>query len=262
VTSPTLPSVAPRVGTVVATRAYRIVAVQIPGPLLVVPLVGTKVAHRGERRIECPPGSALVVHDRVAMDVENLPDASGSYTALVLPIPARVRASVYALFEGPLPSTADERITVCPRSALQDALMVLLALPPEAGSLAEDHALAGLAVALVRAGHSRFLAPREPTLADRVRELASAAPAHPWSAADMERALHMSGATLRRRLAEEGTSFRRLLADVRLHHGLLLLQTTRKPLKGVAFESGYRSLASFREQFRARFGCEPSVVRA
>ncbi len=251
----------PRAGAVVATSAYRLASVVVPGAALVVPLAGTKRVRLGERPVVCPAGAALVIADQVALDVENLPDERGAYLALTLALPARVRASVSALLEGPVPA-ADEPIGVCPLPALEAALVAFFALPAEADPLVVDHALAGVVVALVGAGAGRMLAPREPGLADRIREMAGAAPARPWAAEDFERALHVSGATLRRRLAAEGTSVRRLLVDVRLHHGLALLQTTRAPLKAVAYASGYRSLASFREQFRARFGCEPSLVRA
>jgi AraC-like DNA-binding protein len=85
-------------------------------------------------------------------------------------------------------------------------------------------------------------------------------PDREWTSADFEEALNVSGATLRRRLAEENTSLRLLLREARLHHGLVLLQTSRRPLKSVAYACGYRSVPSFTRNFVARFGIEPAAV--
>jgi AraC-like DNA-binding protein len=97
--------------------------------------------------------------------------------------------------------------------------------------------------------------------AARVRALIAARPHVPWGAADMARTLGLSEATLRRRLAAENTSFRDIAAEVRLTHGLMLLQTTRAPILQIALDCGYESPSRFASRFRDRFGMSPSELR-
>lgn len=123
-----------------------------------------------------------------------------------------------------------------------------------------DHAQLGVLIALARSGHGHFLNASDPSLAAHIRLLVAAAPDREWTSADFQEVLHISGATLRRRLAEENTSLRTLLLEARLHHGLMLLQTSRKPLKSIAQACGYRSVPSFTRNFIARFGIEPTAV--
>lgn len=101
----------------------------------------------------------------------------------------------------------------------------------------------------------------EPGTVAIVQALVAARPHLPWSAADAARALGVSEPTLRRRLATENTSFRRIAADVRLTHGLMLLQTSRTPILEIALACGYESPSRFASRFRERFGMSPSDLR-
>ncbi|OLF54345.1 AraC family transcriptional regulator [Pseudomonas chlororaphis] len=98
-------------------------------------------------------------------------------------------------------------------------------------------------------------------IAGRARRLLSETPAHPWTARMTGRALAMSEATLRRRLAQEQVRFDELLIDVRMHHGLMLLQSTDWSISRIAEACGYLSRARFAERFQKRFGQRPSALR-
>lgn len=100
-----------------------------------------------------------------------------------------------------------------------------------------------------------------PGTAGRVRTLIAEAPELRWTASSAGQALAMSEATLRRRLAQEQARFEDLLMDVRMHHALMLIQTTGWSLSRIAEASGYKSRARFAERFRQRFGYLPSTVR-
>lgn len=100
-----------------------------------------------------------------------------------------------------------------------------------------------------------------PNTAGRLRALLAAAPDFQWTAHIAGRELAMSEATLRRRLAQENARFEDLLVDVRMHHGLMLVQTTDWSIIRIAEASGYRSRARFAERFKQRFGYLPSSVR-
>ncbi|MGC2854319.1 helix-turn-helix transcriptional regulator [Novispirillum sp. DQ9] len=99
------------------------------------------------------------------------------------------------------------------------------------------------------------------TLTQRLRLLMAGRPDAPWAAADAAKAANVSEPTLRRRLAAEGTSFRELLAEVRLSHGLMLLQTSRAGIAEIALACGYESPSRFASRFRERFGTPPSGIR-
>ena len=139
-------------------------------------------------------------------------------------------------------------------------LLAVTAGADAADPVLADHALLGVLLALARCGHEQFLHASDPSLSARIRLLIGAAPEREWNSAHFEAALHVSGATLRRRLAQEETSLRTLLREARLHHGLALLQTSRKPMKSVAHACGYRSVASFTRNFFERFGVEPAAI--
>lgn len=95
----------------------------------------------------------------------------------------------------------------------------------------------------------------------RLRTLIGEAPERHWTAHEAGRALAMSEATLRRRLSEERIRFEDLLIDVRMHHAMMLVQTTSWSIPQIAEACGYKSRARFAERFRARFGYLPSTVR-
>lgn len=99
------------------------------------------------------------------------------------------------------------------------------------------------------------------TVTAKVRALVASAPDHFWTAPKIGERLAMSEATLRRKLAKEKTRFEALLTDVRMHHALMLLQTTALPIIHVAERSGYKSRSRFSQRFIKRFGYPPSDVR-
>lgn len=120
--------------------------------------------------------------------------------------------------------------------------------------------LLDLLAALAERGHVLRRAGPAGT-ADRLRSLIAEAPQQPWTAHRAGSALAMSEATLRRRLAGEGARFEELLVDMRMHHAMLLLQTTRWNMADIAQACGYQSRARFSERFRTRFGYLPSALR-
>ncbi|MFT4189919.1 MAG: helix-turn-helix transcriptional regulator [Comamonas sp.] len=122
------------------------------------------------------------------------------------------------------------------------------------------HRLMDLLLALAERGHAFKAAPARAT-AYRLRTLMSEAPDRPWTAHEAGHELAMSAATLRRRLAAEGARFEDVLVDIRMHHALMLLQTTAWNIPRVALACGYQSRARFSERFRQRFGHLPSAVR-
>jgi AraC-like DNA-binding protein len=224
-------------------------------------LQGRKRLRSGEHWHDCDPGQFVMLHHAQQIDVENLPATDAPYRALVIGFAWHlldIARRLLALHPH-TPLSADRSISLGARGPLEPALQAYLACVP-GDALTIDHACVGLLLALARNGHGGFIQARNPSLAARARLLIAAAPAYQWKSADLEMAFCISSATLRRRLQEEHSSFRTLLQEARLHHGLLLLQTSRQPLKSAAAACGYRSLASFSRAFSQRFGLEPSAV--
>lgn len=259
--------------TIIAQRAYRLRAVQVDAPLLVVPLAGLKRLDVDGKPAEVACGEFVMLHQACSMGVENIPPPGGdhAYRAWVVSFPWRVVALARSLLGAHANSvlTVGTHPSAKPFSCgdvtplLPGVQVYLTAMSPvgEVPNAAQrDHALLGLLLALARAGHDHFLQAQDPSLAARIRLLVAAAPARNWVSADFEQALHMSGATLRRRLQQEEVSLRQILRQTRLQHGLGLLQSSRRPLKSVALACGYLSVASFSRGFMAQFGVEPSAV--
>lgn len=106
-----------------------------------------------------------------------------------------------------------------------------------------------------------FRSPQLQGLSGRLRALIGEAPSQHWTAQTAGKALAVSEATLRRRLAGESARFEDVLIDVRMHHAMMLVQTTSWSVPEIAQACGYKSRARFAERFRARFGYLPSAVR-
>lgn len=106
-----------------------------------------------------------------------------------------------------------------------------------------------------------FRPPQALGLSGRLRALIGEAPSQHWTAQTAGKALAVSEATLRRRLAGESARFEDVLIDVRMHHAMMLVQTTSWSVPEIAQACGYKSRARFAERFRARFGYLPSAVR-
>ncbi|RKP46389.1 AraC family transcriptional regulator [Trinickia fusca] len=124
-----------------------------------------------------------------------------------------------------------------------------------------QYRLMDLLAALAERGHHFFGQTGLHDISVRLRTLIAEAPEQHWTAQKAGPALAMSEATLRRRLANERLRFEDLLIDVRMHHAMMLVQTTSWNMPYIAQACGYKSSARFAERFRARFGYLPSAVR-
>ncbi|MGU7775473.1 helix-turn-helix domain-containing protein [Burkholderia sp. MR1-5-21] len=120
--------------------------------------------------------------------------------------------------------------------------------------------LLDLLLALAERGHVFGRVDLDST-SGRLRALIGDEPARHWTAQTAGKELAMSAATLRRRLAGEHARFEDLLIDVRMHHAMMLVQTTAWGIARIAEASGYKSRARFTERFQERFGYIPSTVR-
>lgn len=249
----------PREGVITAADGYRLRAVVFDVPTLVVVLSGRKRLGRPPAEIACGARQFAMLHTAGSFDVENLPEAGSPYRAWAVPFGWRLVGIARELLLPGVPPGGPP-LSTGPSASLEQPLRELLALSATSTAAERDLRLLGVLVTLARLGHSRFLDASDPSLVARLRALIAAEPARSWSSAFLERRLAVSGATLRRRLAASRTSLREVVREVRLQHGLGLLQTTRLPIKSVAMASGYRSATSFSRNFAARYGVDAATV--
>src|SRR5689334_23123781 len=74
---------------VVAAQCYRLHALDIDQPALVVPLAGTKILTEGQASTTLRPGRYLMIHRALRCTVENIPE-HGDYRAWCIGFPWRV----------------------------------------------------------------------------------------------------------------------------------------------------------------------------
>lgn len=260
----------PGLGAVAAFRALDrqdLRTVPIPDAGLILVVEGRKELALDGRGALIPAGGAVALRAGADPDIGNIPDpARGRYQALALTFAAETLSAFARHYPG-LAARADTGAPwhVIAESADLAEAMIHAAdgLLPRTGlsETAARHRLLEVLLVLAEAG-AAWPAPEAVGDAARLRMLLAAKPARPWTAADAAAALGVAGATLRRRLAAEGWCFRDLLAEVRLAHGLLLLQTTRLGVTEIALSCGYESPSRFARRFRDRFGVTPSHLRA
>lgn len=98
---------------------------------------------------------------------------------------------------------------------------------------------------------------RDRLLVPKVRELLR----EHATASALARALNVSTRTLHRQLKDEGASMQALKDGVRRDRAIELLVRTRRPVKQIALEVGYRSEKSFARAFRQWTSTTPSDYR-
>ncbi|GLX77315.1 hypothetical protein tinsulaeT_06550 [Thalassotalea insulae] len=81
------------------------------------------------------------------------------------------------------------------------------------------------------------------------------------SITDICQQLAMSESSLRRKLAAEASSVQDIKDQVRLGHGLHLLQTTEHAVSYIAEQCGYQSQSRFASRFKTRFGLTPLALK-
>lgn len=103
---------------------------------------------------------------------------------------------------------------------------------------------------------------RDRLLVRRVRQVLAAQPLDAHNADDLAALLNVSARTLHRQLKDEGASLQALKDEVRRQRATELLLRTRRPIKQVAQDSGFRNEKSFIRAFRGWTGRSPGEWRS
>lgn len=239
-----------------ARRRQRIAAAPFSDFSIFQVRAGHKRLGDGRRQDDIPTGGFAAVAPGQLLHVENLPPDDGAYRAVCLCLPQAMLAPADMAPAAAAPWAALPSLRALEQAFAHVEQGVSERLPENL----LRHRVAELVAAVALAGY-RPPVQHDRGLGERVRLLLNTQPAREWRAEEVAGQLALSPATLRRRLAEEATGFRGILEEVRLTHGLALVQGSHKPLKQVAAECGYASPSRFAARFRARFGTLPSELR-
>lgn len=211
------------------------------------------------------PEALLLVEPNTCADLAKAPGgAEQRFRSVFLTFSAELLDAFYRSY--PAARTSCPPVTAFRRVALDKDLAASLRHVVESvadTSISDErlrYRLLDLLVALAERGH--LFGPVDQTSTSaRLRAMIGEAPARRWTAQAVGKELAMSVATLRRRLANEGARYEDVLVDVRMHHALMLVQTTAWSITRVAEACGYQSRARFTQRFHERFGYLPSAVR-
>ncbi|MCU1728575.1 helix-turn-helix transcriptional regulator [Pseudomonas sp. 7P_10.2_Bac1] len=227
------------------------------------------VVTSGRLTLECADGSwtltdphtLMVVPKNTLADIEKTPGQnSPKFTSLYLALAPGLITEFHQRYGHML--TPSSPVTECKTLELDEDLNDALQFcirgidSRTVSDTQQTHRLMGLLLALQERSIV-FARPSAPGLAERLTQLLAKAPEQHWTAAQAGRELAVSEATLRRRLAEEGISFSTVLTEIRMHHAMMLLQTTHFSLSQIADACGYRSISRFSMRFKRRFGFSP-----
>jgi len=227
--------------------------VPILKPVVVFVLKGAKHL-AGEMNSVCKQGSFVFLAENREVSISNIP-AGDDYLALFIEFE-------YSDFE-PAASTTNSRHLIGEMSsALVQCITQFIewshVAPKEMWSIRRKE----LIKLLCYQGYKEILSLVEkPKINHQLIDVFREDPSVRWSIDDVSKKLAMSESTLRRKLQAEGASFRDLNLQVRLGHGMHLLQTTNLAISQISEQCGYQSQSRFSEMFRVRFGLTPSQLR-
>lgn len=231
---------------------------------LLLVLAGELHIHAGESRHRVNSTAGFCRADPgLTADLSKFPAAGGQFRSIYLTLSASVVSRFYQRYPE-MSATARQPPQIDMLPADEELLAAFHALL----TALESHRLSDarleirvfdLLLALFERGSGFSV--QQNGISNRLQAILRDAPEARWTARTAGQALAMSEATLRRRLAQEGIRFDRVLLDIRMHHALMLLQTTPWNLLQIADACGYRSQARFSERFKARFGVSPAQIR-
>lgn len=244
-----------------ALQTHRIKKYEAESATFSFPLRGAFRYREKESWITVQPGEMLVVPNARSLDIEYVAArASGEFIALsVILFDEQLEAARLLLATPPVQDIGV--VAAVSVTEVLDPLVRWNQAMSEGKRALALHALVEVLLKLYALGHHGLLRPRDPSLAMKIRQMVSEAPAFRWTATEIEQRFGLSGPTLRRRLAAESTSLRAIIADARIAQALRLLMGSELPLKTIAGRVGYSSIASFSKQFSNRYGVEPSGFR-
>jgi AraC-like DNA-binding protein len=253
-------------GVICCRRKQRIHRVPLLQPSLIMVLSGQKTVSNGDKIDDCRPGQFLGLPAPASFDMVNEPDERiHQYLALCIPFEAGLVERFLQLYPGlTLGDHKKGAIPIKGNDTLYAAVLHFLQIADAPGQDRDllEHRLLEILLCLVKySAASHMLLSMSDQWRQRLASLLMTDPAKAWRAQDVCRLLAVSQSTLHRNLRQENASFQSVLDEVRLGHGLLLVQMTQLPIGRIAANCGYQSASRFSARFRQRFDLTPSQLR-
>ncbi|MGL5393383.1 MAG: helix-turn-helix transcriptional regulator [Shewanella sp.] len=240
-------------------QAQSLSNVPVHQPSIIRVIQGEKSLLWRNEAIAVNPARLLLVPAGSQLSFVNRP-ANGRYQAIQLLLPYQLPGEVIV-------PTPRDSLNLRPWVELSRSIdftwnsllhSLTLALPEKV----QMHYLAALLLSLPEARNLAWLyGHQQSSVKHSVLTILGQHPCAQWRLEEIADKLCMSSASLRRKLSQEGSSFRQLLTEVRLCHGLGLLQHSSDGVLQVALACGYLSAEKFSARFKQQFGLTPAAYR-
>ncbi len=240
-----------------SVKVQNILNVPITKPLLIFVLDGEKNLGN-DSEIVCPSGNFVFLSNSPTINMRNIPQAH-EYFAVLIDFDNEDFNTIQTL-----PTTTTKTQEYCLGEinqvldkTLEQFLEWSAFAPMEIWSLRKRELLH----TLYHLGYDIHSLLKTNSVADRLHPIIRSKLSEDIHTDTFCEQLAMSESTLRRKLKAEGTSLQDVKDQIKLGHGLHLIQTTNKPIGLIADECGYQSQSRFTDRFKLRFGITPSNLR-
>ncbi|MDO3387932.1 helix-turn-helix transcriptional regulator [Gilvimarinus sp. SDUM040013] len=238
-------------------REQRLLNVPIIKPLLIVVLEGEKQLGQSNP-VSVHADQFVLLSNNPSVHMRNVP-SQREYFALLIEFEFDDFLCLHAAAD-PTPA---EYVTGHVDELLNESLRQFVGWSEHAPRALWAHRRQELLKILLHGGHTSLCTVAESHhLSNQLFRLVSDSIGKSLSAKSAAQQLSISEASLRRKLALEGTSFQVIKDQVRLTHGLHLLQTTHRQIGLIAGQCGYSSASRFTDKFKTQFGITPSELRS
>jgi len=244
-------------------QALRSVPLHQPGFVLVV--TGTKRVDDGNREILYPPGHLLLFPAGANLHTGNIPAPDSDYLAVAVTFAPDLLEHFVAAYGSKLElwSQLPIKLAKAPEALLHSLSQWVDACAHKNQSpLLHNHRAQELLLLLAQHQLAGNIFTRQgPEWSQKICAYFALDISRDWRMEEVAAYFGCSAATLRRKLDAENASFRNLLEEVRLSHGLGMLQESNWTITRVAQAVGYDSASRFSERFSLRFGLTPTELR-
>lgn len=223
----------------------------------------------GSKRVFCPINGELIGHAEDVMifppgsivTLENRPVLDNDYRAIGVCFPHHMVEAVFPSKKSRAKPVGIQILQTCSDQTLQILDTIQATLKDK--RLPKPIRLHRLLEPLVWLKYYGIqLSPHEDEKPlSKVRRLIETDLSHPWRSSEVADYFSVSESTMRRWLAKSGQGFAKTLQNIRLEHGLSLLQSTDIPISEIALNCGFKAPSHFSDSFRKRFGIKPSEIR-
>ncbi|BFM09571.1 helix-turn-helix transcriptional regulator [Halioxenophilus aromaticivorans] len=238
-----------------SVKEQHIVNVPVMKPMLICILDGYKKLGQIDP-IECAPGEFVFLSNQPKIEMRNVPSAH-HYFALVIEFENQDFDCLPTDF-GPTAKHITGTIDTTFGNTLLQFVQWCAFAPQALWPLRRQELL----LTLHHLGYTKVSQLRAaPSISHQLHALLNQNIAANISSAELAESLAMSESTLRRKLSDAGLNLQTIKENIRMGHGLGLLQSTNLPINHIAEQCGYASQSRFTDKFKQRFGLTPTELR-